>query len=376
MSYLSAPVERLEMDLFFGLSSLKLKLCDAGVREAICFSKACVHAAKMSKKVYAFTEIFGKGHQMLLDCIKQDGSDHHLLQKLISYTSNLKEATKALHNVSGGSKGKESETEWAARLAVHFFSPLSLVQDYLLDSCSNHKVLECPCSCKSRIKYGDTSIGHPKTWFGLFDIVIGKALSPLETEVHIAATVIPEEPVEESESILESSEDNLSQNEVKFKSLEQFFPQIASQSIVFSFYQKKCNSAISIVPYIAVSKTHVQFHFYDCEKDLYFLSQEMPLFSHDDTELFLETVIATWLVLNYRYLLSGPTEGMVKGEKFGFHSNVSDEVLNLYRNEIKMGITELKTEHLDIWNGYFDQCVTFDASDTLKRKKNMKMQQS
>lgn len=90
MSYLSAPVERLEMDLFFGLSSLKLKLCDAGVGEAICFSKACVHAAKMSKKVYAFTEIFGKGHQMLLDCIKQDGSDHHLLQNLISYTSNLK----------------------------------------------------------------------------------------------------------------------------------------------------------------------------------------------------------------------------------------------------------------------------------------------
>lgn len=206
--------------------------------------------------------------------------------------------------------------------------------------------------------------------------MIGKALSLLETEVHIAATVIPEEPDEECESLLESSEDNLSQSEVKFKSLEQFFPQIASQSIVFSFYQKKCNSAVSIVPYIAVSKTHVQFHFYDCEKDLYFLSQEMPLFSHDDTELFLETVIATWLVLNYRHLLSGPTEGMVKGEKFGFHSNVSDEVLNLYRNEIKMGITELRTENLDIWNGYFDQGVTFDASDTLKRKKNMKMQQS
>lgn len=367
MSYLSAPLERLESDVLFSLSSLKLKLCDAGVKEAICFSKACVHAAKMSKKVYVFTEIFGKGHHMLLHMIKQDGSDDPLLQKLISFTSNLKEATKALQNVSG----RSSETEWAARLAVHFFLPLSLVQDYILDSGSRHKALECPCSCKSRIKYGDTSIGHSKTWFGLFDIVIGKTLS-LETEVHIAATVIPEEPVEESES----SEDNLSQIGVKFESLEKFFSQIASQSIVFSFYQKKCNSAVSIVPSIAVSKTHVQFHFYDCEKDLYFLSREMPLFSEDDNELLLETVIATWLVLNYRHLLSGPTEGMVKDEKFGFHSNVSDEVLNLYRNEIKMGITKLKTEISDLRSGLFYQGVIVDASETLKRKKNMKGQQS
>lgn len=385
MSYLSAPLGRLECSELFSLSSLKLKLCDAGVKEAICFSKACVHASKMSKKVYVFTEIFGKGHHMLLQyMMKQDGSDDPLLQKLISYTSNLKEATKALQNVSGGSKGKESETEWAARLAVHFFLPLSSSQDYILDNCSNHKVLECPCSCKSHINYGDTSIGHPKTWFGPVDIVIGKTLSPQErnkrrkpeTEVHIAATVIHEEPVEESESLLESSEDNLSQIDVEFESLHKFFSQIASQSIVFSFYQKKCNSAVSIVPSIAVSKTHVQFHFYDCEKDLYFLSQEMPLFSEDDNELLLETVIATWLVLNYRHLLSGPTEGMVKGEKFGFHSNVSDEVLNLYRNEIKMGITKIKTEHLDLKSGLYYQGVIVDASDTLKRKKNIKMQQS
>lgn len=39
---------------------------------------------------------------------------------------------------------------------------------------------------------------------------------------------------------------------------------------------------------------------------------------------------------------------MVKCEKFGFYLNVSDEALNLYRNEIKMGITKLKTKDLDV----------------------------
>lgn len=110
-----------------------------------------------------------------------------------------------------------------------------------------------------------------------------------------------------------------------------------AQSIVFKFYQKKCNQAVNIVPFMAVSKTHAQFHFYDCEKDIYFFSQELPLFAHDCDELLLSTVIATWLVLNYRYLLSGPTEEMVCGEKFGFHLNVSNEALNLYRHEIENG---------------------------------------
>eukprot|EP00105_Crassostrea_gigas_P016788 XP_011434306.1 PREDICTED: uncharacterized protein LOC105333164 [Crassostrea gigas] len=385
MSHLSNPLERLEFSFLFSLSSLKLKLCDAGVGDAICFTKACVRVVTMSSEMYAFTEIFDKGHRILLEYITQDkkpmGTDLHLLQKLISFTSNLKDASKALQSASGGSGGKERETEWSERLAVHFFLPLSLAQDCVLDISSNDKVLECPCSCKFPIMYGDTSIGHPKTWFGNFDIVIRKASSPqernkrpkLETEVHIAATVIPEEFSQDPESLQdESSEDDLTE----FDSLQKYFSQTVAQSIVFSFYQKKCNQAVNIVPFIAVSKTHVQFHFYDCEKDLYFLSQEMPLFAGDCDELLMETVIATWLVINYRYLLSGPTEEMVRGEKFGFHSNVSDEALNLYRNEIKMGITKLKTKDFDVRNALWRQGVFLNASDTVKRKKKFGKEKS
>lgn len=79
----------------------------------------------------------------------------------------------------------------------------------------------------------------------------------------------------------------------------------------------------------------------------------MLLFFEDDNELFLEIVIVIWLVLNYRYLLFGFIEGMVKGEKFGFYLNVLDEVLNLYRNEIKMGIIKIKIEYLDFKSGLY-----------------------
>lgn len=94
MSYLSAPLGRLECSELFSLSSLKLKLCDADVGDAICFTKACVRVVTMSSEMYAFTEIFDKGHRILLEYITQDkkpmGTDLHLLQKLISFTSNLK----------------------------------------------------------------------------------------------------------------------------------------------------------------------------------------------------------------------------------------------------------------------------------------------
>lgn len=102
----------------------------------------------------------------------------------------------------------------------------------------------------------------------------------------------------------------------------------------------------------------------------------MPLFAGDCDELLMETVIATWLVINYRYLLSGPTEEMVRGEKFGFHSNVSDEALNLYRNEIKMGITKLKTKDFDVRNALWHQGVFLNASDTVKRKKKFGKEKS
>jgi hypothetical protein len=56
----------------------------------------------------------------------------------------------------------------------------------------------------------------------------------------------------------------------------------------------------------------------------------------------MSTIIATWLVLNYPYLMSNVTPRMKSEKKFGFHSFVGPNNLKLFQNDIEMG--PLKSE--------------------------------
>ena len=132
-----------------------------------------------------------------------------------------------------------------------------------------------------------------------------------------------------------------SQVEIKVSPLTAHMSQLHSQTIVFSFYQKKCHPDLHLIPSIGVSRNHFQFHFYDSVEDVYLLSREMPLFYADKT-LNMSTVIATWLVLNYQYLMSGVTAKMKSEKKFGFHSFVGPKYLKLFQKDIEMG--PLKSE--------------------------------
>lgn len=186
-------------------------------------------------------------------------------------------------------------------------------------------------------------VGNTQTWYGRFDVIIGKTaayeqngLKKKRCESLVAATTVSEEYNDDS-----SDEDDYFQNEAKPDNLDGHLSELISQTIVFSFHQKKCNPSLSLVPSIGVSKSHIQFHFYDSAKDIYLVSQGMPLF-YEDNKLQLSTVIATWMVMNYKHLLTGPTEKMVKESKFGFHTNISSENLNLYKNNIEMGLKPFK----------------------------------
>lgn len=48
------------------------------------------------------------------------------------------------------------------------------------------------------------------------------------------------------------------------------------------------------------------------------------------------------MVLNYKYLLIGLIEKMVKDCKFGFYINILFENLNFYKNNIEMGLKLFK----------------------------------
>ena len=185
-------------------------------------------------------------------------------------------------------------------------------------------------------------IGNPKTWYGRFDILCGKDVSKQRVkkdraaaEVDVGATVVPEDFSDDDYS----SDEDLYQIELKSDVLQSHLSQLIAQTVVFSFYQRKRN--LTFVPSIALNRNHIQFHFYDSENDVYLVSQEMPLFVNQT--LHLSTVLATWLVLNHRYLLSDATEEMLNEGKFGFH-DIAHKSLHLYEKEIKMGSTMLRPE--------------------------------
>lgn len=190
--------------------------------------------------------------------------------------------------------------------------------------------------------------GNPKTWYGRFNIFIGKFAheesceesNKQRCEIDIGATVVPtsENPDTDSSDDESLSNDGPSETEIETDGLNNHLSHLFSQTIVLSFYQKKCNTALNIVPLIGVSKTHIQFHFYDSEKDIYLASKQMPLFYKNKT-LQIPTVIATWLVLNYKHLSSGVTRNIENDGKFGFHSQILPESLPLYQNDIEMGHT-------------------------------------
>uniref|UniRef100_K1QJP2 Uncharacterized protein n=1 Tax=Magallana gigas TaxID=29159 RepID=K1QJP2_MAGGI len=252
----------------------------------------------------------------------------------------------------------KSETDWAARLAIHFFSPLSQTKDYVLDNHGLKKCERCPCSCNKIIRYGDTSIGNPKTWYGRFNIFIGKFAHEESCEesnkqrcdeIDIGATVVPtpENPDTDDESL---SNDGPSQTEVKTDGLNNHLSHLFSQTIVLSFYQKKCNPALNIVPLIGVSKTHIQFHFYDSEKDVYLASKQMPLFYKNKT-LQIPTVIATWLVLNYKHLSSDYHAGCLRKVLFETEQRPRKD---LTEGEVAVTLTEHLLGKLAPGDSYVD----------------------
>ena len=170
----------------------------------------------------------------------------------------------------------------------------------------------------------------------------------------VPTAVLPHDPAEDpvpevldADTEEDSATEDLSQVEVKSGGLKSHLSQIVAQTIVFSFHQKKHFPMLHFVPFIAVSENAMQFHFYDSEKDLYFVTAELELFDIYGS-LHLNTVLITWLVLNHRLFMSEGTEEMKRGTKsFGFHSFAKDK-LNLYRHDIEMGSLHIKPECFSI----------------------------
>jgi hypothetical protein len=174
----------------------------------------------------------------------------------------------------------------------------------------------------------------------------------VEADDGIPIAVLPQDSSDSDPDLSndDSANDDLSHTEVTSSGLQSLLSQIIAQTIVFSFHQKKHFPMLHFVPSIAVSENAIQFHFYDSENDLYFVSGELNLF-HANGTLHLTTVLATWLVLNHRYLSSEGTEEMKKCRKFGFHSMAKDNLV-FYQKDLRMGkrFQNVKTQAVSLGN--------------------------
>ena len=146
--------------------------------------------------------------------------------------------------------------------------------------------------------------------------------------------------------------------------------QLIAQTLVLSFYQKKLNQHLTFVPSIAVNRNLInQFHFYNSENDVYLVSQEMPLFVNQT--LHLSTVLATWLVLNHRYLYC-----LMPEKKYLMKESLAFTILhmNLYEKEIKMGSTMLRpqTFQLNVLQGFCYQSRKRRTEEILEDLKRLK----
>uniref|UniRef100_K1QYB8 Uncharacterized protein n=1 Tax=Magallana gigas TaxID=29159 RepID=K1QYB8_MAGGI len=82
----------------------------------------------------------------------------NLILRFLNDITLIPEASEGLQVEKQESEQNKCETDWAARLAIHFFSPLSQTKHYVLDNHGMKKCERCPCSCNKIIRYGDTSI--------------------------------------------------------------------------------------------------------------------------------------------------------------------------------------------------------------------------
>ena len=120
--------------------------------------------------------------------------------------------------------------------------------------------------------------------------------------------------------------------------------QLAAQSIVFSFLQKKLNKdkmKSRFVPAISITLQNYQLMCYDSEQDILVStiadSADTKLFDDTIKSLNYTSVVVLWMALNYRLLCSGVPHSQkirLPDVKAGFFDRVGDH-LYLYEDEVQ-----------------------------------------
>lgn len=287
---------------------------------------------RYAKEFFPFGSFFLPAIEMLnnyfkYDKVPQDEEGQGILDRLLTFLLEYEDAcVKTFNNLRDGETAR-TETLVAAIIAREYLSKLTMTSNFTLDHHYGKSKCECcqlqigTCKELTGIQFGDTSIGNKNAWHGSLDIIFG--LPDVFVQMF-------QDPVSPGGKITV---------EVKTSNLQEKMTrsQIFSEVIVFSFLQKKRHPEYKhyMIPSIAMTKNVIKFVFYDSEKDYLLESFEFEwLFG--DKHLNYEAVIATWFVLNYKYLSSGVTSSLQKAPSSHFFDLVGEK-LSLYKTELQFG---------------------------------------
>nr|XP_011445246.2 uncharacterized protein LOC105340752 [Crassostrea gigas] len=301
------------------LTPLKITNCNAASSGGACFSKA-----------FCDTESFDEG--MVLGDVFQTG-----IKTLKNFAKNgtLPEerrmflAFDKLLNFLNGEKSIKfnnpqnlhalPETELAVLVANHLMGKLAISSCFLVDKNCTGKRDGCCCgvrSCRMTGEYGDTSIGNLEVWHGHLDMIVNDDL---------AVGAIENPPDSSGEKSTVEVKANLQRN-----------PKIIAQTIVFSFLQKKRHPEREhfLTPCIGIGNSELIILFYDSEHDVLLESSRVPLFeSSVSCKFSYSSILACWLVVNYKIFCSGLVEEFkICKSNFFLHAR---EKINIYKDELK-----------------------------------------
>lgn len=108
-----------------------------------------------------------------------------------------------------------------------------------------------------------------------------------------------------------------------------------------------------LIPYILASNKEIQFFFYDAKNDILLQSRDFKFFIMGKGKLLsYQAIIASWLVLNYKFLCSGPTQNILKSPKADF-PKFAGSALEIYKSQLRFrNVDETSKEEkepLDPW---------------------------
>lgn len=158
--------------------------------------------------------------------------------------------------------------------------------------------------------------GNLEVWHGNLDIIINDDLAVEAIENP------PDSPGEKSAVEVKA---NLQRN-----------PKIIAQTIVFSLLQEKRHPEREhfLTPCIGIGNSELIILFYDSEHDVLLESSRVPLFeSPVSCKFSYSSILACWLVVNYKVFCSGLVEEF-KICKSNFFLHASEKI-NIYKEELK-----------------------------------------